>query len=94
MFDRRVRCDRRREPRQTAAGRISWFVSGDQAKRTGWLSDATASSVSFVTCGSCRPVHGEEIEVVRRDQSRQRSLVTRVEAFDERLILIACRHCR
>lgn len=70
-----------------------WFMPGDEVRHIGWLSDAAATAISFVACGSCRPMHGEEIETVRQGQSRQRSLVARVEAFDERLILIACRRC-
>ena len=83
--------DRRSEPRRAEAGRVSWRTANAPARHVGWLSDASKSSVSFVTAAGHQPEYGEEIEVVRPDRSRQRARVTRVAIYDEHLALVACR---
>ena len=91
MWRAELQHDRRREPRHAEAGQVSWHTTNGPVRRVGWLSDASKSSVSFVTVAAHQPEYGEEIEVVRPDRSRQRGRVTRVAIYDEHLALVACR---
>jgi hypothetical protein len=94
MPERRTPGDRRSETRHPEAGRVSWRRAASGPNHVGWLSDASESSVSFVTAAAHQPAYGEEVEVIRRDRSRQRVRVRRVATYDGQLALVACRRDR
>jgi hypothetical protein len=82
--------ERRREVRLPAAGRICWKRRDKNIKFVGWLSDASPSSISFVSSAASQPSYGEELEVIREDDSRRRCRVTRLAPYDDHFALIAC----
>jgi hypothetical protein len=62
---RQNRRERRAEAREPLAARIQWRMAGSEQTRTGWVSDQSRSSVSFVsTVNDSLPVN-QEIEVIR-----------------------------
>ena len=91
MFERRREGDRRSEERWPAAGRISWQKAYGFESGWGVLSDASCSSVSFVTSARGRPEPGAQVNIVAGDHPKGSYRVARVAAFDEKLSLIACR---
>jgi hypothetical protein len=84
--------ERRRESRFPAAGRICWKRHDKNIKFVGWLSDASSSSISFVTSAMTQPSYGEELEVIRDDNSLRRCRVTRLAPYDDHFSLIACQY--
>ena len=82
--------ERRGESRLPTAGRICWRRLDKNIKFVGWLSDASPSSISFVTSAVTQPSYGEELEVIRDDESRRRCRVTRLAPYDDHFALIAC----
>jgi hypothetical protein len=82
--------ERRGESRLPAAGRICWKRRDKNIKFVGWLSDASPSSISFVTAAMSQPSYGEELEVIREDESRRQCRVTRLAPYDDHFALIAC----
>lgn len=82
--------DRRRERRYAVAGRVAWRRATDEAPASGWLSDASGNSFSFITSAEGAPSHGEQIEI--QDHRVWPPLkVTRVAAYDANTTLVACR---
>lgn len=90
--ERRANSDRRRELRHSLAGRISWKRTDDHDGHFGWLSDASRSSVSFITSSRSEPLIGEEIEVDGDHRGlMRRGRIARVTPYDDSLWLVACR---
>lgn len=92
LVERRGDADRRREERHPVGGRIHWTRAGRSLAFTGWLSDVSDSSVSFISSSrnSLRP--GEEIEVTKDSGGLPPHFqIIRITPFDEKLSLIACR---
>ncbi|HVP11768.1 MAG TPA: hypothetical protein VMV94_11345 [Phycisphaerae bacterium] len=83
--------ERRGESRLPAAGRICWKRLDKNIKFVGWLSDASPLSISFVTSAATQPSYGEELEVIRENDSRRRCRVMRLAPYDDHFSLIACR---
>ena len=91
MHEGRRSWDRRSETRTSAAGRVSWEQIHGGENGWGLLSDASGSSVSFITSNRSQPELGAEIDLVGASRPRRRYRVTRVWPFDESLSVIACR---
>jgi len=88
----RREADRRRERRYEVAGRMWWARGETEERYAGWLSDASAGSVSFITSAEARPRFGEEVELITGvTGAPPRGRVERVSAYDEHLCLVACR---
>lgn len=83
--------ERRTERRLPTAGRVCWRRLDNNVKFVGWLSDASSTSVSFVTSAASQPAYGEELELLRDNRPRQRCRVTRMAPYDDHFSLIACR---
>jgi hypothetical protein len=94
MIDKRRGSDRRSERRYPAAGKIFWQTAGKRDRKTGWLSDRSASSVSFITAAGIGVQPGETIDLIDATNVTQQCQVARTEPYDERLSLIACRRLR
>ncbi|MFH1419893.1 MAG: hypothetical protein ABII12_16595 [Planctomycetota bacterium] len=82
--------DRRREPREWAAGLINWKKETGRQSFWGLLSDDSAGSVSFVTQTRYEPDLGEDVEVIRSGQPEHHYRVARITPYDHTLSLIAC----
>jgi hypothetical protein len=82
--------ERRTEARLPAAGRVCWKRLDKNIKFVGWLSDVSSTSISFVTSAASQPSYGEELELIRADQSKRRCRVTRLAPYDDHFALIAC----
>ncbi len=89
--DRRREHDRRAQPRRVAAGRVVWRRMEDVDRRLGWLSDESASSLSFIVSACDRPALREHIELSGRDRRPRRYVVTRIADYDANLALVAAR---
>ncbi len=89
--ERRSEHDRREQPRHVAAGRVVWRRIGDAERLLGWLSDESASSMSFIVSACDRPGLREEIEVSGRERRPRRYVVTRIAGYDASLALVAAR---
>jgi hypothetical protein len=82
--------DRRRDRRYPLAGTLSWCRSHDADMLTGWSSDTSRSSLSFVTARRNEPAFGEIIEMSGSGRPSQVFRVTRTAPYDDRLSLVAC----
>lgn len=94
MIDKRSGSDRRSERRYPAAGKIFWQTTGRRGRSVGWLSDRSASSVSFITAAGVGVQPGEAIDLIDAKNVTQQCRVTRTEPYDEHLSLVACRKLR
>jgi hypothetical protein len=91
MIEKRQGHDRRGDPRQARAGRITWRKVGTPVTLSGWLSDASRSGLSFVASTRTGLKQGDRLEWLGADSVRRHYSVTRVAPYDEHLSLIACR---
>ena len=91
MTERRIERDRRSEPRYPVAGRVFWRKPGRSLSYPGWLSDASASSASFITAGPVRLTVGEQVQLSGSKHAAQHCRVTRIAPYDDNLSLVACR---
>jgi hypothetical protein len=90
MIERQRLLDRRDESRAPSAGRITWRYPGDSELFSGWLSDGSHCSVSFITATSRGPAGSELIEIVEPNGRARTYEVTRTSLYDETLSLVAC----
>ena len=84
--------ERRREPRYPLRGMILWAPTDGKRTFTGWLSDVSPRSVSFIASSSRKPALGDEVELHRTGCLRKRCRVTRTSTYShgESLVLVAC----
>lgn len=82
--------DRRRDRRYPLAGILCWRRAHDDDALSGWSSDTSRSSLSFVTSQRNEPAFGEIIEMSAGGHALQVFRVTRTAPYDDRLSLVAC----
>jgi len=83
--------DRRGERRVAVAGRLTWRGSDNDVTATGWLSDESDRSLSFITTADRTPMPGDQILLRLPGFIRRRCRVTRVAPYGEGSWLIAGR---
>ena len=79
--------NRRREPRNVSAGRMTWRSEANGRHGWGWVSDASTSGLCFITSMKNHPMLEEPIRVIN---SRLGYRVIRVNTYDRDLVLVAC----
>jgi hypothetical protein len=83
--------DRRREPRYPHAEVIGWCFPESKVTYRGWVSDKSRSGISFVTPDNSCMSLGDEINLHSDSSLSDRCEVVRIEQYDDRLCLVACR---
>ena len=91
MTERRTEQDRRSEPRYPVAGRVLWGKPGRSPSCLAWLSDASASSASFITANHAHLTVGAQVQLAGSKHAARHYRVTRLAPYDDKLSLVACR---
>jgi hypothetical protein len=92
MKSRKLKWNRRREPRQHCDYKsVAWSKEGKKSVNRGWLNDQSWSGLSFYVPSCTRPTVGDEIELMTRPHGDKTCcrVVRLAETEDERT-LIGC----